>query len=314
MLLLLATQTVLWGASAQHIDTTGCYQMALDPIAACRLESVSVDTASECVRITWYVNDGEGVAGYCICSGSPCLPLDTLWGASDTTYLCSSHRADELHSYRIFAIDSCLHGGELTDAVSNMVLHLSADSCSRVINCSWTAASMETAAPQYALWLQTDEGLLIDTVGDVLSYQAELPLSTMRLRVRVAALDDGVTVWSNVVETSFLPTDACASSDTSQHPETKKPANPYLPNCFTPTLSTNNCFAPRFPAASIPDEYHLSIYNRVGALVYQTRDLSACWNGTLDGNVLPMGAYVYYITYRYADDWYRLTGTFLLMR
>lgn len=313
MLYLLSVFITLTGVcrtAAQPIDTTGCYAMPLMPIEVCHVESVGVDTTEERVRLTWHVNSSEGVAGYCICSGSPCLALDTLWSVYDTTYLCTTHSPDELHTYCIFAIDSCLHGGELTDAVSNMVLRIVTDSCIRTLQCDWSAVTIETPEPLYVVWMQTDEGLLLDTVVGELSYQTELPNSTMHLKVRVAALGDGgVTVWSNAVTADFQPTDSCVS-DPHQH---KIPSNPYVPNCFTPMLSVNNCFAPRFASESIPDEYHLNIFNRIGALVYQSHEVSACWDGTHEGRVLPQGVYVYYLIYRVADEVRRLSGTVLLL-
>lgn len=315
VLSVLATVTVLWNATAQPFDTTGCYLRQLQPVGLCQIESVGVDTSTDRIRITWRANHAEGVAGYCICSGSPCLPLDTLWSIQDTTYLCATHSTGVVHSYRIFAIDSCLHGGELTEAASNMVLQMSADSCSRAMQCSWNSATIDADEIQYVVWMQTEGGLLFDTVTASRAYQTMLPPATRHLQVRVSATGNGVTVWSNAVSAVFLSADSCGSTpDTSQHIIPKKLAKPFIPNCFTPMLSSNSCFAPCFPPESIPDEYHLRIYNRMGALVYQTRDVTACWNGTYEGSTLPHGTYVYTIHYRFADELLQESGTVMLLR
>jgi len=226
-----------------------------------------------------------------------------------------SHGVDEVHSYSLFAIDSCLHGGEMTDAVSNMVLQAVSDSCSREVRCSWNAASLASTDIRYVLRSVVDGTLRCDTVGTALSHVVRLSPDAMHLCARVAAVGDGLEVWSNAVDVHFLPPDSCrGSSDPVPLPLTKMPADPFVPNCFSPMLSSNNCFAPVFPPASTPDDYTLLVYNRIGALVYQTRDVAACWDGSYRGSILPQGVYVYHIIYRYADDIRRQTGSVLLIR
>lgn len=303
-----------WHALAQHFDTTGCYQREPMPLSVCRILSVGVDTTEERIRLTWQVNGSEGVAGYCICAGSPCLALDTLWSVLDTTYVVLGHAVDEIHQYSLFAIDSCLHGGEMIEAASNIVLHAEADSCSRTVHFTWNAAAQYTSAVRYKLWLWTDTELLADSTSSC-SLTVQLNSSTMHLRARLEAMGDGVSAWSNGIETFFRSPDECEDDpDTSEHPIPTIAADPFVPNCFTPMLSTNSCFRPVFPSTSTPDEYTLRIYNRIGSLVYQTRDVTDCWNGAYRGEMLPQDTYVYYLTYRFADDLRQLSGTVLLMR
>lgn len=302
-----------WGAAAQEIDTTGCYLQEPLPLEVCRIVSVSVDTTQECIRLIWRANHSEGVAGYCICSGSPCLALDTLWSADDTSYRCTTHDIGTQHSYCVFAIDSCLHGGEMTDAVSNMVVQVDADSCSRAVRCSWNPATMAATDIRYVVWYWTDGQLLRDTVDGCVS-DVQLDTAAMRLSVRLQAIGGGLEVWSNRVQVQFAHPDSCRPEPPPVPPTPMIPADPFVPNVFTPTLSTNSCFQPIFPPTSIPDDYKMCIYNRVGALVFQTSELSDCWNGAYRGDLLPRETYVYYITYRFSDDIRHKTGTLLLLR
>lgn len=304
-----------WCSFSQVFDTTGCYLREMMPLEVCQLKSISVDTATESIRVTWRVNHCDGVAGYCICSGSPCLGLDTLWSVNDTVYTCTAHASDVVHSYSVFAIDSCLHGGEMTDAASNMVAMVAADSCSRVVQCSWNAAALSSEEVRYVVWYWADDQLLLDTVGANRISLVQLDSSTMHLVVRVQALAGNDEAWSNRVEAQFAQPDSCNSrSDTSDDPIPKNPVDPFVPNCFTPSLSTNSHFCPIFPAASEPDNYTLYIYNRIGVLVFKTNELSDCWDGTHNGDPLPRETYIYYITYRFADDIRSKIGTILLLR
>lgn len=314
-LLTLATALLLsWCASAQNIDTTGCYQQEPMPMSVCQFQSVGVDTVTERIRLTWRVNASAGVAGYCICTGSPCLGLDTLWGAHDTTCLVASHDIETVHQYCLFAIDSCLHGGEMTQAAANMVLHVVADSCSRAVRFSWNAATLAAAAVRYKLWLWADGALLTDST-DASALTLQLPSSTMHLRARLEARGAAVSAWSNSVEADFLaPGDCDPGSDTTDHPVPAVAADPYVPNCFTPALSTNSSFRPIFPPPSTPDEYMMRIYNRNGSLVFQTHDIAEGWRGDYRGTMLPQGTYVYYLTYRFADDLRKRSGTVVLIR
>lgn len=301
------------GAVAQEIDTTGCYLRDPLPLGVCRVQSVTVDTTLDRIRITWRVNHSYGVAGYCICSGSPCLALDTLWSVTDTSFLCTTHDIASRHSYCVFAIDSCLHGGEMTDAVSNMVLHVDADSCSRAVRCTWNPATMAATDIRYVVWYWADGQLLRDTVDGCVS-QVQLDTTAMRLAVRVQAIGGDQEVWSNRLQMQFSHPDSCRPEPQPEPPVPAIPSDPFVPNVFTPTLSTNSCFCPVFPPASTPDDYTLYIYNRVGILVFQTKELSDCWNGTYRGELLPRETYVYHITYRFADEIWNKTGTLLLLR
>ena len=71
----------------------------------------------------------------------------------------------------------------------------------------------------------------------------------------------------------------------------------FTPNAFTPDQPTNNRFF--FPWTGI-SEFHLSIYNRGGLLVFSTDDITQSWDGTHNGTPCPPGAYVWHV--QYTDD------------
>ena len=68
-----------------------------------------------------------------------------------------------------------------------------------------------------------------------------------------------------------------------------------LPNAFTPNNDGHNdCFGLQRVAGSI-GRIELSIYDRMGRLVFHTTNPSDCWDGQSDGHPAPTGTYVYFI-------------------
>jgi gliding motility-associated-like protein len=70
--------------------------------------------------------------------------------------------------------------------------------------------------------------------------------------------------------------------------------NFYVPNAFTPNGDgINDCFGVHFWAPTT--FFEMSIYNRWGQLVYYSRNMSDCWDGTIHGTKQASGTYVYMI-------------------
>ena len=88
----------------------------------------------------------------------------------------------------------------------------------------------------------------------------------------------------------------------------------FVPNVFTPSLSTNSTF--RAHGTGIL-EYHITIYTREGQMVFSGDSLDSEWDGTHDGEPCPQGNYVYQIRYRgrsTPDGWQLQAGSILLLR
>jgi gliding motility-associated-like protein len=74
-----------------------------------------------------------------------------------------------------------------------------------------------------------------------------------------------------------------------------------FPNAFTPDGDGNN---DRFrPIVQCPvEEYHLEVFNRWGALVFESFDYDTPWDGTSNGEAAPVDVYVYRVQfYTYRD-------------
>ena len=88
----------------------------------------------------------------------------------------------------------------------------------------------------------------------------------------------------------------------------------YVPNVFTPSLSTNSSFR-AFGKGII--EFRMLIFNREGVQVFESDQMEKEWDGTCNGEDCIQGNYVYRIDYRGEcdpDGWKTKTGSILLLR
>ncbi len=88
-----------------------------------------------------------------------------------------------------------------------------------------------------------------------------------------------------------------------------------VPNAFTPNGDGKNDFL--YPLnAFTTSELEFQVYNRYGQIVFETRDRSQKWDGTLNGIAQPFGTYIWIL--RYTDgasgEKYALRGTAVLIR
>lgn len=71
----------------------------------------------------------------------------------------------------------------------------------------------------------------------------------------------------------------------------------YFPNAFTPNGDgLNDEFKVVAPSANI-EVFSLSIFNRWGAQIFQTNDITEGWDGTYQGNICQPGSFVFKVSY-----------------
>ncbi len=74
-----------------------------------------------------------------------------------------------------------------------------------------------------------------------------------------------------------------------------QPSHTYIPNAFSPK-GYNNIFKPISIYADTKN-YYFVIYNRMGEMLFETRDPSEGWDGTYEGDYVPLGVYIYYVKF-----------------
>jgi gliding motility-associated-like protein len=68
----------------------------------------------------------------------------------------------------------------------------------------------------------------------------------------------------------------------------------YVPNSFTPDGNENNNeFTPVFSSKRKVENYSLSIYDRWGEIVFETKDIDFGWDGTYKNNAAQIGTYTW---------------------
>ena len=120
------------------------------------------------------------------------------------------------------------------------------------------------------------------------------------------------------IEASYTP----AAGDTTYRFRsnvacTVPPAEVYLPNVFSPVANqdANRMFRPFFNLTAGISEYLMRVYDRWGALVFESENAEQGWDGTVGGQALPVGSYIYTISFTPAQGNIReLTGVVHLVR
>ena len=87
-----------------------------------------------------------------------------------------------------------------------------------------------------------------------------------------------------------------------------------VPNAFTPNGDGKNDYLYPLNAFSVTN-LEFQVFNRLGQLVFETRDWTKKWDGTINGKLQGTGTYIW--TLRYTDASgrkYSLRGTSVLIR
>ena len=67
----------------------------------------------------------------------------------------------------------------------------------------------------------------------------------------------------------------------------------YAPNTFTPDADEHNQTWEFYLSGVDPYDFKVQIFNRWGELIWESRDLSASWDGTYNGKIVATGMYTW---------------------
>ncbi len=89
----------------------------------------------------------------------------------------------------------------------------------------------------------------------------------------------------------------------------------YVPNTFTPDGDEyNNDFFPVISSEIDPTNYLLSIFNRWGQIIFQSKNIDQGWDGTFDGQFVQDGSYVWMVEFKHKAKGYKETGHVNIIR
>ena len=90
--------------------------------------------------------------------------------------------------------------------------------------------------------------------------------------------------------------------------------NVFIPNAFSPNGDGFNDRFEVFPSDAEVVLESMQVFDRWGALVYESRTSDAGWDGTFNGQEMQSGVYVYLIVVRKSTGLEQLSGDVLLLR
>jgi gliding motility-associated-like protein len=91
-------------------------------------------------------------------------------------------------------------------------------------------------------------------------------------------------------------TNACLEQNTFIEVSERNCCQVYVPNAFSPNRDGVNDQLEIFSNCELGD-FEFKIFNRFGALVYQTSDINQFWDGTVKGQQITQGVYAYMLRY-----------------
>lgn len=91
----------------------------------------------------------------------------------------------------------------------------------------------------------------------------------------------------------------------------------FIPNTFTPDGNeVNNTFQPIFTSGFDPFDFKMTIFNRWGETIFETRNAKLGWDGTYKGKVVEQGTFAYVIEFLSSetDERVKISGHVNLMK
>jgi gliding motility-associated-like protein len=92
-----------------------------------------------------------------------------------------------------------------------------------------------------------------------------------------------------------------------------KSCNVYFPSVFTPNKDGKNEVFKILNATNLQD-FYMALYNRWGQKIFETRDYTKGWDGTVGGEPVEIGAYVWNCEFKKSSIPNRFRGTVILVR
>ena len=91
-----------------------------------------------------------------------------------------------------------------------------------------------------------------------------------------------------------------AAAQTNPNPD--EPSGIFAPNAFTPNGDfTNDEFRVLVSSACDPVDFHLSVYDRYGRMVFESIETTKAWDGKYNGRMVKDGVYIWHLVANYLD-------------
>lgn len=189
--------------------------------------------------------------------------------------------------YRLSAINTCNKSVITSNQSSNLLINLERNE--NIINLYWDAYTQwKGSVSAYTIYMNTGNGFETKAVLPPADTQFTLDYSSVMYNLT----GNEVCFLISATETNNPHgiTGVTSSSDVC----TFSIENITVPNVFTPDNDRVNDFFK--PVLSFtPSDYHLTISNISGNIIFETNDFTKEWDGFYKGNVQPEGVYLWYL-------------------
>jgi gliding motility-associated-like protein len=142
------------------------------------------------------------------------------------------------------------------------------------------------------------------SVGEVITFtNTSVNSSSFMWNVGDIFASDSFSIQYSFADEGYFKVQLAGSnelcSDTAvKYITVKPPLVYYIPNAFTPNFNnTNESFLPVFTSGFDPYEFDLTIYNRWGEIVFNSKNASVGWDGRYANQLVQEGVYVWKVTF-----------------
>lgn len=279
-----------------------------------KLYAVSVEN-NKSIRVTWVKSLDKDFARYFVykedpSSSRPTKEIYQSANQNDTTFLDKDVEVNKkTYCYTVVVKDTCDNYGPKGQIGCSILLEGQAMPFANTVN--WSPfAFYNTVNPVYQLRIK----------GNLSPDIQFKPLTIIDSAYLDTALDPQSFVFSYTVvaqHQGYTPSNRprITYESSSNTIEFNQSPQLYIPNAFTPNQDgINDIWDIR---DIFIDEFHLSIYDKWGQVVFETRDKSQKWNGNFQRTdvAAPSDVYIYQLTYKgLRSPEFKLKGTITLLR
>ncbi len=172
----------------------------------------------------------------------------------------------------------------------------------------------------YGKWLGTDTSYFIfrrvDGILDPIPVATSLHQTDYTDNVSTLTYTNGIFDYYIIAQEGNIIPNIYGFEDTARSNEVRVFQKPkmYIPSAFIPGGNENNVFLPIGAFANSAD-YKLTIFNRWGKQIFETKKYTEGWNGMVDGKIADLGVYTYILQFTTSDgNKFERAGTFSLIR
>jgi gliding motility-associated-like protein len=203
--------------------------------------------------------------------------------------LYSDKQADikKVNYYRLSAINSCSKSVITSNLASNLLINLERDE--NRITLFWDAYNLwQGVVSSYTLFINTGNGFEVKAVLPPTDTLFTIDYSSVMYDLR------GSEVCFSLSATEINNPHGITGITSSSDACTFSIENITVPNVFSPNNDlVNDLFKPVL--SFTPKDYHLTISNISGNILFETNDFSEEWDGSYKGNTEPEGVYLWYL-------------------